>query len=321
MKPTIRINFAFFWDGFTFEIFKQQFPAVFSKYNLILAERPEVVFFGAYSAGAYEHLRDGRFVILMPRISRAALAQVYGNPDAVRVFITGENVEPDMDQCDFAITFSALTDHPNHFRLPLWVWDLRRIGVEPHALVKRPDTDWERMAREKTGFCNFIYSHDVAFRNATFTHLNQYRRVDAAGRCMNNMGGATVPGGMMGKIDFIRRYKFTLAVENAIWPGYSTEKLVEPMVAGSIPIYVGDPNVGNDFNSASFINFSQFNTMKEMKEFVRHIDNDQEEYIDMLSQPFFQDNRAPHYADDKMILSFFDRIFDDAARRARITQR
>ena len=65
---------------------------------------------------------------------------------------------------------------------------------------------------------------------------------------MNNMNGWSVPrepNRLQGKLDFLRDYKFTLAVENNIWPGYTTEKLVDPMFAGSIPIYVGDPQANS----------------------------------------------------------------------------
>jgi hypothetical protein len=52
-----------------------------------------------------------------------------------------------------------------------------------------------------------------------------------------------------------------------------TEKLVDPMYAASVPIYVGDPQASRSFDPASFIDFTQFSGMKEMIEFVREVDN------------------------------------------------
>jgi len=315
MRPQIRVNFAFYWPGFTPAVFQAQFPAVFAKYDLVISERPEVLFYGPFSPGSCETLSDGRFGFRMPRVAQQDLARVFNNPDCARVFITGENVEPDMEQCDFAITFSVLTDHPNHMRLPLWVYDLRRVGIAPTDLTKRQGTDWERIAAEKTAFCNFIYSHDVAFRNAAFATLRRHRDIDAVGRCMNNMRGFTVPNGAKGKLEFIRRYKFTLAVENAVWPGYTTEKLVEPMVAHSIPIYIGDPNAAVDFNPASFIDFSKFRSIAALIDYVRQIDNDRDLYLRTLAQPIFHDDVVPPYARDDVITAFFDRIFSAAVAR------
>ena len=42
----------------------------------------------------------------------------------------------------------------------------------------------------------------------------------------------------------IAGYKFTLAFENAVAEDYVTEKLYHPLVAGSVPVYLGAPNVG-----------------------------------------------------------------------------
>ena len=37
-------------------------------------------------------------------------------------------------------------------------------------------------------------------------------------------------------------YKFTLALENSLLPHYMTEKIWEPLAAGSVPVYFGAPN-------------------------------------------------------------------------------
>jgi len=49
MKPSIRINFAAFWPGFHPEHFRRFFPYVFDKYDLIMSQDPEVVFYSVYS--------------------------------------------------------------------------------------------------------------------------------------------------------------------------------------------------------------------------------------------------------------------------------
>jgi hypothetical protein len=45
------------------------------------------------------------------------------------------------------------------------------------------------------------------------------------------------------KLEMIAAYKFTLAFENAIGEDYVTEKFFDPLVAGSVPVYLGAPNV------------------------------------------------------------------------------
>jgi len=45
------------------------------------------------------------------------------------------------------------------------------------------------------------------------------------------------------KQEVIARYKFTLAFENAISRDYVTEKFFDPLLAGSVPVYFGAPNI------------------------------------------------------------------------------
>lgn len=55
------------------------------------------------------------------------------------------------------------------------------------------------------------------------------------------------------KRDFLAAYKFTIAFENSRAPGYYTEKILDPMLAGSIPVYWGDPGIASHFNPRSFL--------------------------------------------------------------------
>lgn len=41
----------------------------------------------------------------------------------------------------------------------------------------------------------------------------------------------------------VAKYKFVLALENGICDDYITEKLWRPLIAGSVPVYVGSPTV------------------------------------------------------------------------------
>ena len=308
MKPSLRVNFAAFWPGFHPEHFRRFFPAFFDKYDAQLSPDPEIVFYSVYSK-AFVPYADPR---TNPPLTRIPPGKY------VRVFLTGENFEPDMSTCEFAISFSTLVHHANHLRLPLWVYENSAWGYPAELLIKRADTDWEKVAAEKTQFCNFVYLHPVPYRDAIFRMLCQYKPVDSAGDHLNTMNGWTVPmspSRVAGKIDFFRRYKFTLAIENAIWPGYMTEKLVDPMFAHSIPIYVGDPQAHASFDTSSYIDVTRFTDIRRMLEFVREVDNDRALYLKLLAAPYYRDNTIPDYARAERIESFFDRIAAAALSR------
>ena len=308
MKPSIGVNFTAFWPGFHPAHFRMFFPYLFEKYDLVLSKDPDVIFYSVYSK---------EFVPYANPRTNPPLTRIQSGK-YVRVFLTGENFEPDMSTCEFAISFSSLVDHENHLRLPLWVYENRAWGFPPERLIKRADTDWDKVAAEKTQFCNFVYLHPVVFRDAIFRQLSAYKPVDSAGSHLNTMNGWTVPvapSRVAGKIEFFHRYKFTLSIENAIWPGYMTEKLVDPMFAHSIPIYVGDPQAQLTFDTSSYVDFARFANLKQMLEFVREVDNDPALYLKILSAPNYRNNALPDYAHDARTLAFFDRIFAAALSR------
>src|SRR5665213_1590628 len=74
---------------------------------------------------------------------------------------------------------------------------------------------------------------------------------------MNNMPGIdSLYTGTKWEIKrkFLTPYKFTIAFESYVHPGYQTEKLYDAMQSNSVPIYCGDPLIGDIFNKDSFIN-------------------------------------------------------------------
>lgn len=188
-----------------------------------------------------------------------------------------ENIKPDLSVCEWAFGIPREEDvqQPNYKRIQ---WH----GFSPHDLIKGTDYDAEKVAASKTKFCNFLYSHKVSYREAFFSQLSKYKRVDAPGRSMNNMPGIDMlySGDKWEvKRKFLSPYKFTIAFENDIYAGYQTEKLYDAMLAQSIPIYFGDPFVSEIFNTKSFINAGDYlnagnKTLTETLGKIGHMDFD-----------------------------------------------
>lgn len=225
--------------------------------------------------------------------------------DCLRIFFTGENVRPDYSLCDFSFSFDYLAD-PRNYRLPLYAF----FG-DMHHLTEPKDPD--RILAEKTRFCNFIYSNAGAKERIEFFHLlNEYKRVDSAGKVLNNLGYVLDWGveGNEGKLKFIRPYKFTMAFESASYPGYTTEKLVQPMLANSLAIHWGNPIVGRDFNTKSFIDVHDYSSFEEAVDAIIKIDQDDALYKQYMSQPYFPDNKIPENLLSENILNQFSDIID-----------
>lgn len=103
---------------------------------------------------------------------------------------------------------------------------------------------------------------------------------------MNNIGSP-----VKDKMSFISDYKFVISFENKSYPGYVTEKIVEPMMVNSIPIYWGDPHINDDINSMSFINVHDFKNIKQATNYVIELDKDDQLYKRVLSEPWFPHNQ------------------------------
>ncbi|MEO8884771.1 MAG: glycosyltransferase family 10 [Mucilaginibacter sp.] len=170
----------------------------------------------------------------------------------IRVGYFCENIKPDLSICEwaFGIPREQEINNPRYARIQ---WH----GTDPQLLVKPDDYNAAEIFSKKKYFCNFLYSHKVPYREEFFKQLSQYKKVDAPGKSMNNMqsfDGLYTGNAWQRKRQFMSGYKFTLAFENDVYPGYQTEKLYDAMQANSIPVYCGDPFVDEVFNTASFIN-------------------------------------------------------------------
>jgi hypothetical protein len=65
-------------------------------------------------------------------------------------------------------------------------------------------------------------------------------------------------GDVPAKRPVMRQYKFSICYENASYPGWLTEKMLDAMFAGSVPVYQGDPEVANTVPTGAFIDKRQF---------------------------------------------------------------
>ncbi|GKB24772.1 glycoprotein 3-alpha-L-fucosyltransferase A, partial [Tanacetum coccineum] len=68
-------------------------------------------------------------------------------------------------------------------------------------------------------------------------------KIDSYGGCHRNRDGN------VNKVEALKRYKFSLAFENSDEEDYVTEKFFQSLVAGTIPVVVGPPNI-QDFAPA-----------------------------------------------------------------------
>lgn len=75
------------------------------------------------------------------------------------------------------------------------------------------------------------------------------------------------------KLNVLSKYNYTLAFENSIAPDYVTEKFYQPLITGTVPIYLGAPNI-EEFAPGDncFINAANFDAPVDLAAFIRQAD-------------------------------------------------
>lgn len=286
MKEKLKLKFVDFWVDLNqpgtlfYEILSQ-------KYEVEFSDNPDLLF---YSNNGTQYMKYR----------------------CIRVFVSGENERPDYTACDYAISFDY-SNSPKHLRFPLWTfyyWTYLRIGTVANLDAKVTGDELLRRWKSKNKFCCFVVSNGKCKkRNQFFERLNTRKRVDSAGRYKNNIG-RSLEEGTLGKLKFIKDYKFVISFENASHPGYVTEKVLEPLLAGCIPIYWGDPLIDNDFNTRRLINYSSFKKEEDVIDYILKVDSNDELAASILQEKVFTNQQPGLDAHISKLNDFIVRIAD-----------
>ena len=260
----IAVKFVDFWTDMNKPEGNYFYELLSERYTVEFSDDPEIVFYSCYGK---EYLKY----------------------KCIRIFYSPENWRPDFTGCDFAITFDYNED-PRHLRLPLWalyyISYVRQHGF-PELDGELSDQELIKRWNEKTKFCCFIVSNPKAKKRIDFFQkLDKFKRVDSAGKHLNNIG-YFLDGGTFVKMDFIKDYRFVISFENASSVGYTTEKLIEPLLVGAIPIYWGNPAIGKEFNKKRILYYDDFPSEEALIEKILKIENDPREAVSILKEKAF----------------------------------
>jgi len=262
-KPELRIGYADFWPEWNLENFIE--PILKKQYNVVVDQNnPDVLFHSIFN-----RMQD------TPKYK------------CKKVLILAENWRPSKFGSDYSISFDPKT--PTNFRLPLW-----QIYLLLWPKIK--DKLYNRVNHESFDrFCSFTVSNGGNFmRNGMYQQLSQYKFVHSYGRYLtNDFGLQQASQGKYwrdAKDAFFLKYKhkFSITYENSPYPGYTTEKLMDSFLAGSIPIYWGDPKVKEDWNQEAFIDVNYFGNIIEV---IKKMDSDKEAFNSKYHQPVFTDSQ------------------------------
>jgi hypothetical protein len=140
--------------------------------------------------------------------------------------------------------FQSLTDPDLLSRFDLTM--SHRLDADVHCPYFRDfdETRLRQTPRPKKELAALFVSGswEASGRTAYLAELLRHLDVHSYGRLLRNRQ-LSEDRGPATKLETIGRYRFTLAFESSIERDYVTEKLYEPLAAGSVPVYLGAPNV------------------------------------------------------------------------------
>jgi len=136
-------------------------------------------------------------------------------------------------------------------QLPKYIHGSSPSYLVDHNALQQP-LFWEHITRKKFGISAFINNPSYP-RDQIIRQLSNSFSLDSYGTFKNNTYGP-YGGDEYDKIRVSSKYTHTLAIENCKYPGYTSEKLLHAIAAGTIPIYWGSTEtLSKYFNSKLII--------------------------------------------------------------------
>lgn len=225
-------------------------------------------------------------------------------PDAFTVYYSNEPYFPSCDAVDDKYDYSMsnfFIDKENYVRFPSCYMYIYELIKDLSFFLKEG-----REIPEKTEFCSLVAGQLHGKRGQFFNRLNRYKKVKTNAGQHNDFSIPFDSSGFSSsrpKIDFIKKYKFNIAFENNFrgeypsFPGATTEdgclqdmngliseKIIEPFISGTIPIYWGSKMIGDEFNSNTFLNYYDFDSEDDLIERIIELDNDDDLYASYFSE-------------------------------------
>ncbi len=203
--------------------------------------------------------------------------------NAIRIFYTGENTFPNFNFCDYAISFVRSKVGGRNLFFPLAYNHLLNYDAASNYLSAS-----DALSRK---FCSFVYSNENRGEGAVLRKkfcqqlMDSYKHVDCAGKVLHNYDGLKRRLSVdehESKIELLSQYKFNIAFENSNGDGYMTEKLTDPLIAGSVPIYWGAEGNLAPFPKKAVICANDFDSIEDLIAYIKYVDNNDDVYKELL---------------------------------------
>jgi hypothetical protein len=77
------------------------------------------------------------------------------------------------------------------------------------------------------------------------------------------------------KLETISHYRYGLCIENAKFPGYVTEKIIDCLVTGVIPLYMGAPDVEQYIPAECFVDLRKYANWNDLLTYLQSMSEEE----------------------------------------------
>lgn len=111
-------------------------------------------------------------------------------------------------------------------------------------------------------------------------------------KCLPPIFKSHPPQSCENKLETIRNYRYGLCIENAKFPGYVTEKIIDCLVAGVIPLYMGAPDIEKHIPTSCFVDLRKYDNIEDLLSYLQSMSQEEALKIITNGQEFLRSEAA-----------------------------
>ena len=209
--------------------------------------------------------------------------------DIIKVYFSIEDCIPNLNYVDYAISTYEDNMMGRNYTMPTIIHYMPLYSnIDQHIKNDYEKYNDDELFNRK--FASYIvsnYQFCDPKRIRLYDVLNSYKKVYSPGVVNHNCEFSDIikdyeaKNILDEKREFIKQFKFNLAFENTVSPGYLTEKIGDAFYNMTIPIYYGDSICKKMFNEKAFIDITDMNN-EDILINVKDVCENKTKYLDML---------------------------------------
>ena len=190
----------------------------------------------------------------------------------LRILFLGENVRPQFDNYDFSLTSDLNSYRGRNIYLPLWLFEVdlfeRNFNYNDRKIHKIDLFTKKKKIDFSTRKSSIVYvgNNCEPFRESII------RSICDEPNLIETYGSHSKP--IENKVELLKKYKATLALENSYYPGYITEKGIQAYLGGAKTFYWGCLKNSPFEGHPLFVNLETTQTSDEIIYQIKNVINE-----------------------------------------------